>query len=158
MAASTDETSLRGLEVWRESWLPANAKPSPPADCRCSPCTGFRCCCFPMFFLVFGIIGVLYAPYVLWLPHDTLSSQFCVAVFHLLILLLAASYVMAVFTDPGTTPGAWIHLVEAEAHLAAEHQLCVKSKVFRPLRSHYCSVTQRVVLNTCALQTPTNTT
>mmetsp|Transcript_59410 Transcript_59410/g.118040 ORF Transcript_59410/g.118040 Transcript_59410/m.118040 type:complete len:229 (+) Transcript_59410:73-759(+) len=143
----SDHDTLRGLEVWRESWLPENATPSPAAECKCAPCTGFRCCCSPMFFLVFGIVAITYGPYVLWLPHETLWSQFCIVVFHVLVLLLLASYVMAVFTDPGTTPTAWVQLVEADPNLAAEHHLCVRTKVFRPLRSHFCSVTQRVVLN-----------
>lgn len=144
------EDALRGLKVWRESWLPASAEPSPAEPCRCAPCSGFRCLCSPMFLLVLAIVGMSYGPYVLWLPHTTLWSYFCVGVFHVLVFLLVASYTMCVFTDPGSTPAEWSRLVASDSNLASEHRLCSRTSMYRPLRSHFCSVTRRVVLNMCA--------
>ena len=132
---------------WRESWLPQEAEPSKPLPQRCAPCNVFRICVSPMIVLVFGIVGCSYGPYVLWLPHETVWSQFCVLVFHVLVALLLASYLMCVFTDPGTTPVAWHLLVESDERLASEHTLCRRSLMYRPLRSHFCSVTRRVTLN-----------
>lgn len=100
-----------------------------------------------MFCLVLAIVAMNYGPYVLWLPHDTLWAKFCVAVFHVLVALLVGSYVMCVFTDPGTTPDEWHRLVERDERLASEFNYCRKSNMYRPLRSHFCSVTRRVVLN-----------
>ena len=103
-----------------------------------------------MFFVVFGIVGLSYAPYVVWpivWPHNSLLAWLCICVFHILIFLLLASYVMAVFTEPGTIPAAWHEHVAADDQLAAEHRYCSKSRKYRPLRSHFCSITRRVVLN-----------
>ncbi len=132
---------------WRDSWLPADADPEPPQPCRIAPCGVFRLCVSPMFFLVFGIVGINYAPYVLWLPHESIVAKTCVFVFHVLVALLLGSYVMCVFTDPGTTPVEWHRLVASDERLASEFVFCRKSKMYRPLRSHFCSVTRRVVLN-----------
>ena len=57
---------------------------------------------------------------------------------------------MCVFTDPGTVPLSWQRIVEADPDLANDHVICRKSGLYRPLRSHFCSVTRRVVLNMCA--------
>ena len=100
-----------------------------------------------MFVLVFGIVAVNYAPYVLWLPHEGMLGMACVVVFHVLVALLLCSYVMCVFTDPGTTPLEWHQRVASDERLASEFALCRRSNMYRPLRSHFCSVTRRVVLN-----------
>jgi hypothetical protein len=148
--ASSQRPPPVGPDLSRPSWLPADAEPSLPDDCRWSPCNIWRCCCSPMFGVVFGIIACSYGPYVLWTPHTTIFSWFCLVVFHVLVLLLIGSYVMTVFTDPGTVPTAWHEMIAADESLAADHQLCRKSKLYRPLRSHFDSVTRRVVLNMCA--------
>jgi len=133
--------------TWRESWLPADAEPEPAEPCRVAPCSVFRICVSPMFGLVMGIVAINYGPYVLWLPHETLLAKASIAVFHVLVAFLVASYVMCVFTDPGTTPVEWHRLVERDERLASEFNFCRKSSMYRPLRSHFCSVTRRVVLN-----------
>lgn len=114
---------------------------------RCSPCTGFRCLVTPMFGMVCAIVGINYAPYVLWTPHTTWLSWICIFIFHVLLLLLLTSYLHCVFIDPGTVPKAWNDRIANDPRLAAQYRLCSKSGLYRPLRSHYCSVTQRVVLN-----------
>ena len=115
-----------------------------------------------MFLVVFGIVGMNYGPYVLWpvvWPQTTMLSTICIGIFHVLVFLLLASYVMCVFTDPGTVPLAWHQMIEASPMLASEHRFCNRSKKYRPLRSHFCSITRRVVLNMdhfcpCALRRP----
>ena len=100
-----------------------------------------------MYLLVWAIVGVNWSTTrVLWLPHSA-ASWLCDAVFHVLLVLLLASYHMCVFIDPGTVPMAWHRLVEAEPSLAGQHVLCRRSKLYRPLRSHFCSITRRPVLN-----------
>lgn len=41
---------------------------------KCSPCNRYRILVTPMFGMVVGIIGINYAPYVLWTPHATWLS------------------------------------------------------------------------------------
>lgn len=100
-----------------------------------------------MFFVVWAIVISNYMPYVVWVPHDTYGSWVCVVIFHVLLLLLLGSYINCVLTDPGTIPPAWHEQLEADSNFAANHRICNKTGVYRPLRSHYCSVTGRVVLN-----------
>ena len=38
-------------------------------------------------------------------------------------------------------------MIEADDRLSAEHRYCTRSARYRPLRSHFCSITRRVVLN-----------
>ena len=101
----------------------------------------------PMLLVFVLLSAVGYAPYVLWKPHHTHGDWICVVVFHVLLLLEVAAYTLCVLTDPGTTPIEWQRAVAADRRLAACHRLCPKTKQHRPLRSHYCSVTRRVVLN-----------
>ena len=103
-----------------------------------------------MFPVVFAIVGLSYGPYVLWpvvWPQNTLIAWMCIGVFHILIALLLTSYVACVFTDPGTVPLAWHQMVEADETLSSEHRYCQRNKVYRPLRSHFDSITRRTVLN-----------
>mmetsp|Transcript_56979 Transcript_56979/g.123844 ORF Transcript_56979/g.123844 Transcript_56979/m.123844 type:complete len:315 (+) Transcript_56979:145-1089(+) len=137
-------TSSEGILA---SWQPIDAPPVPPAEQKCSPCSCYRCLMAPMAGVVFGIIGCNYAPYVLWRSHDSVVDWLAVIVFHVLLSLLIASYLQCVFTDPGTVPMEWHNAIASDPNLAAHHRLCPRSALHRPLRSHYCSVTRRVVLN-----------
>ena len=98
-------------------------------------------------FVVWAVIAVNYVPLVLWTPIDSTWRCFCVVVGHILLVLLLASHLMCVFTDPGTVPLAWHQMIEGDEKLASEHRFCRKSKLYRPLRSHFDSVSRRVVLN-----------
>jgi len=103
-----------------------------------------------MFLVVFAIVALSYAPYVVWpivWPQNTILSTLCITIFHILIALLLGSYVMCVFTDPGTVPPEWDEMLRADEKMASEHRFCNRSQKFRPLRSHFCSITRRVVLN-----------
>ena len=99
-------------------------------------------------------------------PASVLSSAACAsqphqppprphqAIFHVLLLLLFASYLHCVLTDPGTVPQAWHDRIASDPQLAARYRLCHKSGLYRPPRSHYCSVTERTLTLT---PTPTLT-
>ena len=139
-----DEESAARTEP---TWQSVDALPAEPLPCAVAPCSTFRCLASPMFLLVWGLVGLTYFPYVLWTVHVTLTSRACVVVFHVLLLLLLASYLMCVFTDPGTVPPEWHRAVSSDPQLAAQHRVCPRTGLYRPLRSHYCSVTRRVVLN-----------
>jgi len=119
----------------------------PPDRWRCAPCSIYRWLISPMFLMVGGIVLANYMPYVVWAPHASVGSWVAIGVFHVLLALLIGSYCMTVFTDPGTVPPAWNAAVASDERLSSIHRFCAKSGLFRPLRSHYCSVTGRVVLN-----------
>jgi hypothetical protein len=125
----------------------APLRPSSDEHPKCSPCNRYRICISPMFCMVWGIVGINYAPYVLWTPHTTWLSWISLVVFHVLLFMLLASYLHCVFTDPGTVPQAWSDRIASDPQQAARYRYCHKSGLYRPPRSHYCSVTQRVVLN-----------
>ena len=72
----------------------------------------------------------------------------------MLLLLLFASYLHCVLTDPGTVPQAWHDRIASDPQLAARYRLCHKSGLYRPPRSHYCLVTERTLTLT---PTPTLT-
>lgn len=98
-----------------------------------------------MFFVVFGIVGLSYGPYVLWpvvwRDGNTFLSSVCIGIFHVLITLLLGSYVMCVFTDPGSVPQQWNAMVAADDRLAAEHR-CARCSVGCTVAcalSHICS-------------------
>jgi palmitoyltransferase ZDHHC2/15/20 len=145
MPTQVTEASLDAIEV-ASSWQAPDVS-FPPQPCSVAPCSCFRCLASPMFVVVFGLVGVSYAPFVLWTTHSTAWSYFSLGVFHVLVALLLSSYVMCLATDPGTTPAAWHDQIAANSRLAAQHRLCPRTRTYRPLRSHYCSVTRRVVLN-----------
>ena len=65
----------------------------------------------------------------------------------MLVANLLCAYVHCVLTDPGTVPPEWHERVAADARLAARTRLCTKSRLYRPPRSHFDSVSRRVVLN-----------
>lgn len=117
------------------------------AECKCSPCNPWRACASPMFLVVWGIVYCNYMPYVVWMPHTTLWDWLCVLVFHVFVGLLLGSYMQCVFTDPGTIPPEWNRAIASDTLLSAQHRVCPRTKQHRPLRSHYCSITGRVVLN-----------
>ena len=79
-----------------------------------------------MFIVVLGIVSCNYGPYVLWLPPgpSKLLSTISIGIFHVLVALLLSSYVMCVFTDPGTVPTAWHRMVESDEALAGQHRFC----------------------------------
>jgi palmitoyltransferase len=104
------------------------------------------CIGLPMVALVAGLVCLSYYPYVIENEYDSFASYFSVLVFHVLLVLMVASYVQTVRVDPGTTPLSW-HLEVVASKNAEDFAFCSRSKMYKPPRAHYCSVTRRQVLN-----------
>ena len=95
--------------------------------------------------VVFGLVGLTYVP-MLSIYGDGGALGACVLLaFHALLGLMMASYAQVVLTDPGTVPESWQR--DAAALSRSVYPQCRRSGLYKPPRSHYCSVTQRLVLN-----------
>eukprot|EP00300_Choanocystis_sp_HF-7_P040534 c7014_g1_i2.p1 GENE.c7014_g1_i2~~c7014_g1_i2.p1 ORF type:complete len:250 (+),score=48.37 c7014_g1_i2:212-961(+) len=89
-----------------------------------------------------------YYPYVIVMPHSGFVGYFEMGVFHIFIVFLFASYIQTAVIDPGTVPLSW-HTAVLSSSEATQNRFkkCRRSGLFKPPRSHYDSVTERVVLN-----------
>ena len=120
-------------------------RPSP----QCSPCGSARLGSGLVAMLVPGIISCTFIPFVLRnpaLPEPWALAD--VTVFLVLLSLLVASWLQAVFIDAGTTPAQWHDMIaNRPASERNEFRWCTKTNMYRPPRSHFDSVTRRVVLN-----------
>jgi len=70
-----------------------------------------------------------------------------VVVFHLLLALMAVAWAQCCFTDPGTPPESWQRAMAALAAEGHEVPICRRSGLYKPQRSHFDSVSQRLTLN-----------
>ncbi|GER48706.1 DHHC-type zinc finger family protein [Striga asiatica] len=143
-------------------------------------CSGLRFLGYLMVLVVVGLVAVSYdAVIVLTCGPHLLDGGFrsffyflIVALFHVLLILMAWSYFMVVFMDPGSVPENWKHIspvqdAEKEIFLSnssvpennsamplssagIETRLtlgyCNHCKNGKPPRCHHCSVCQRCVL------------
>ncbi|XP_042065089.1 probable protein S-acyltransferase 12 [Salvia splendens] len=126
-------------------------------------CSGLKFLGYFMVGLVLGLIAVsYYAVVILTLGPDLLHGGFTslfsillVAIFHVLLVLLAWSYLMAVFRDPGAVPPNWKLLPQQDAaetsssvelNATAIPQFCNRCQNGKPPRCHHCSVCERCVL------------
>ena len=79
-------------------------------------------------------------------------ALFELIVFHVLLMMLLASYYQVVTTDPGYIPQTWIEKAEAQSEADLEsgeepqYQVCGKCEKPRPPRAHHCSVCNRSVV------------
>jgi hypothetical protein len=114
--------------------------------CRVAPCSIARVLISPMICFVFGIVALSYVPLVVWYESRSALAIAHLMFFHALVALLLSSYCMTVCVDPGAPPGWWL---EREIERGNPRQLrrCQRSDQLKPPRSHYCSVTRRLVLN-----------
>ncbi|TKY61217.1 S-acyltransferase 12 [Spatholobus suberectus] len=109
-------------------------------------CSGLRVLGYFMILLFGSIVALTYYAVVLitWGPllfrsPHRLSSFFILLLFHILLVLLAWSYLMVVVNDPGSVPHNW----------GAEQQdglYCSRCQNGKPPRCHHCSICQRCVL------------
>jgi hypothetical protein len=81
--------------------------------------------------------------------HDR-SAGCVVAIlfFHVLLSLLVIAWAHTCFTDPGVPPERWQRRMAALAAGGQEDlKVCRRSGLYKPARSHFCSVTRRLTLN-----------
>ena len=100
------------------------------------------------------------------LPHDSPSATalqviwslelndrsagcvFAILLFHVLLSLLVLAWAHTCFTDPGVPPERWQRRMAALAAGGQEDlKVCRRSGLYKPARSHFCSVTRRLTLN-----------
>ncbi len=116
---------------------------------QCAPCGLGRCGASIGAVLVPGLVGLTLIPFVF--KHPYLPAPWAivdVAVFLVLVALLLTAWLHTVFVDPGTTPLEWHQLIaRSPASVQERYRLCPKTNMYRPPRSHFDSITRRVVLN-----------
>lgn len=140
-----DESSMETLGLTSES---QNSKSvcllrAPPQ--RCSPCGPVRMVGSLMMVVVMGLILISYVPIVYYYGDGTSSGAWIVIVFHVLISFTIVSYLQTALTDPGTVPMEWhARVAKMSSH---PYYRCRRCDLFKPPRSHFDSVTQRLVLN-----------
>jgi len=125
-----------------------------PAACACAPCSTTRAQSAPVPFIIVFVILLNYIPYVFWAVQRGLSIGVLVAMFtvwHVFLALVVVSWVYTCCTDPGTPPAEWQRQADAAAKgvggVGGAARVCRKSGLYKPERSHYCSVTRRLTLN-----------
>ncbi|XP_057979806.1 probable protein S-acyltransferase 12 isoform X2 [Malania oleifera] len=145
-------------------------------------CSGLKVLGYFMILLVAAIVAVSYyavvvvssGPHLLRGGLQSLLSFSIITVFHILLVLLAWSYFMVVFQDPGSVPKNWSRVSEEETLVAGSSTMlpesatrealastwppsdelerrrdvgyCNQCQNGKPPRCHHCSVCQRCVL------------
>eukprot|EP01047_Picozoa_sp_COSAG01_P057127 COSAG01_NODE_6567_length_3605_cov_4.754136_4_plen_188_part_00 len=116
-----------------------------------SPCGPARLSIGFVSLLVPVIAGVTFVPFVLQnraLKEGMVWALLDVAVFLVLLSLLLVSWLHTLLVCPGTTPFEWHDdISKADNFVRQQFRFCQKTRMYRPPRSHYCSMTRRVVLN-----------
>ena len=116
---------------------------------QCAPCGLGRCGASIGAVLVPGLIGLTLIPFVF--KHPYLPAPWAiadVAVFWFWWPCFTTAWLHTVFVDPGTTPLEWHQQISRSPASVREHyRLCPKTNMYRPPRSHFDSITRRVVLN-----------
>ena len=88
---------------------------------------------------------------VIWsleLNDRSAGCVFAILLFHVLLSLLVLAWAHTCFTDPGVPPERWQRRMAALAAGGQEDlKVCRRSGLYKPARSHFCSVTRRLTLN-----------
>uniref|UniRef100_A0A7S4P7B2 Palmitoyltransferase n=1 Tax=Guillardia theta TaxID=55529 RepID=A0A7S4P7B2_GUITH len=132
---------LRCNDPLPEKGDPEDPCPQPPS--YCTGCSVYRLSMSPMIGVVVGLTGLTYYAYVFETPDASVVE---LALFHLLILLMLVSYFQCVAIDPGTVPKRW-HDAVIRSPLRSRYRICRKCHMYKPPRSHFDSITRRLVLN-----------
>lgn len=114
--------------------------------CKVAPCSITRILISPMICFVLGLVTMSYLPLVVWRETSSALGVIHLVVFHVLCALLLMSYCMTVCVDPGVPSEAWLAR-ETELGNPSQLRVCHRSDMLKPPRSHFCSVTRRLVLN-----------
>eukprot|EP01061_Rhynchopus_euleeides_P001422 TRINITY_DN11003_c0_g1_i2.p1 TRINITY_DN11003_c0_g1~~TRINITY_DN11003_c0_g1_i2.p1 ORF type:complete len:315 (+),score=57.55 TRINITY_DN11003_c0_g1_i2:52-996(+) len=108
-------------------------------------CTGHRASRGCMVGVVAVLIILTYVAFVILNNNHSAGSIVCMVLFHLLLSCVIVSYVQIVAMNPGEVPMFWHDIVSETA--PESYALCRKCNRYKPPRSHFDSVTQRLVLN-----------
>ena len=116
---------------------------------RCAPYHGSRCAASPTPLLILVIVAVNYIPMVLFSTSMGVDAGRIIAVviFHLLLICVFLSWAYTCCTDPGTAPQWWQRQMAQEVATGREVTICRRSGLYKPPRSHFDSVTERLTLN-----------
>ncbi|GBG30738.1 Palmitoyltransferase [Hondaea fermentalgiana] len=112
---------------------------------QCSPCGAARILGSCMMFLVVGLVLLSYVPMMHFYADGSATGSIVLLIFHVLIVLTLVSYFQTALTDPGTVPLGWHARVAKMEH--PPYRKCGRCGYFKPPRSHFDSVTRRLVLN-----------
>eukprot|EP00298_Acanthocystis_sp_HF-20_P001886 c12360_g1_i2.p1 GENE.c12360_g1_i2~~c12360_g1_i2.p1 ORF type:complete len:286 (-),score=81.64 c12360_g1_i2:27-884(-) len=111
-------------------------------------CSSSRVAHSPMSMFVVGLVLLTYIPYVIGMDHSNSSEIAEMVFFHLILALMIISYLQCVAIDAGSVPEAWEQMIENESEeVKAQYTKCRNCLRFKPPRSHYDSITRRLVLN-----------
>ena len=133
---------------------PSTPAPPPPTQFRrtsaqCSPCSPGRCVGGIGGALVPGLALITFIPFVVQNPDlPQAGAVVDVAIFLILLGCLLTAWLQTALVDPGTTPLEWHQAIaRSNSEVRQRYQLCPKTQRYRPPRSHFDSVSRRVVLN-----------
>mmetsp|Transcript_11928 Transcript_11928/g.30575 ORF Transcript_11928/g.30575 Transcript_11928/m.30575 type:complete len:360 (-) Transcript_11928:226-1305(-) len=148
LPASSRERALATMQAAAE--VRVDSQPTAaPLPWRCAPCNAGRASAAPTPIIVAGIVALNYVPLVLFLLDQRVDGGrvTAVVIFHIFLLLMLLAYFMAMCTDPGTPPEEWQQQMAAAVSRGETVPVCRRSGLYKPPRSHYDSVTERLTLN-----------
>ena len=131
--------------------MPSRSSPEDgaPAPCRWAPCGASRYQYAPTPLLILVVIALNYIPAVLFtLDRGSDGGRTTlVVIFHIFLGLTIWAWCFTCFVDPGVPPETWQRQMAARAAKGEPVQVCRRSGLYKPPRSHFDSVTQRLTLN-----------
>ena len=149
---STDSTPTPPAATAAAAAGPSTPAPPPTqfrrTSAQCSPCSPGRCVGGIGGALVPGLSALTFIPFVVQNPDlPEAGAVVDVAIFLILLGCLLTAWLQTALVDPGTTPLEWHQAVaRSPAAVRQRYQLCPKTARYRPPRSHFDSVSRRVVL------------
>jgi len=82
---------------------------------------------------------------VLEVGNKTIWTYIHITIMHINIILLLASFLQTIISDPGKVPLFWGFFLDDPDH--KRRRYCLICHIFKPERSHHCSACNRCVLN-----------
>ena len=127
-----------------------NTNPPSAAPCAITPCSQGRLFASPTPLIIVLIILPNYVTVVVYgLAFRADAARiFVVAVFHLCLVMMTLAWLMVCCTDPGVPTVEWQReMADRVSRGTHTVPICRKSGLYKPPRSHFDSVTQRLTLN-----------
>ena len=128
---------------------PAQVEIHEAAPWRCAPCNQSRCGAAPTPLFILVLIALNYIPVVIFgisFRNDA-GSITAAVLFHIALAFTILSWVYTCCTDPGVAPEAWQRQMAQEVANGRDVPVCRRSGLYKPPRSHFDSVTERLTLN-----------